>query len=79
MKNNIAGRRSDIGMNQEELAVAASVSRPHLSEIENDKAEPGGEVMLRIANALGVRLRTFFLLLALFIHNKASKQSRIFT
>ena len=60
MKNNIAGRRSDIGMNQEELAAAASVSRPHLSEIENDKAEPGGEVMLRIANALGAKVEDIF-------------------
>ena len=74
MKNNIAGRRSDIGMNQEELAVAASVSRPHLSEIENDKAEPGGEVMLRIANALGVKVEDIFFASGV-VHTQQSKQA----
>jgi DNA-binding XRE family transcriptional regulator len=52
MQNCIADLRRSIKMRQRELANDANVSRPHLSRIENEEAEPGGEVMLRIITAL---------------------------
>ena len=60
MKNRVAEFRNELSLNQEELAYSAGISRPHLSEIENDKADPGGEVMFRIAKALEKKVEDVF-------------------
>lgn len=52
MENKIAEIRKALGMKQEVLASEIEISRTHLSEIENGKAEPGGAIMLRIASRL---------------------------
>jgi putative transcriptional regulator len=62
MKNNIAERRAEFDINQEELAIMAGISRVHLSEIENDKVEPSGKIMFRIARALGFGVEAIFLM-----------------
>ncbi len=41
---------------------------------QNDKAEPGGEVMLRIANALGVKVEDIFFASGV-VHTQQSKQA----
>ncbi|WP_425057658.1 hypothetical protein SCACP_21780 [Sporomusa carbonis] len=62
MQNKIAEIRNsaDPKISQEELAISVGISRTHLSEIENGKAEPGGQVMLRIAQALGKSVEDIF-------------------
>lgn len=62
MRNRIAEFRKSASpaITQEELAKKADISRPHLSEIETENAEPGGQVMLRIANALGKNVEEIF-------------------
>ena len=60
MKNRISELRKDGKISQESLAKAAGISRPHLSEIENNKAEAGGNVMFRIASALGKSVEDIF-------------------
>ena len=60
MKNNIAAIRKIKNESQESLAKKAEISRTHLSDIENDNADPTGPIMFRIAKALGVSLDTIF-------------------
>lgn len=66
MQNRIAEIRNSFEpiMTQEALSKLANVSRPHLSEIENGIAEPGGAVMMRIASVLGKPVEDIF-----FINN----------
>lgn len=40
-------------MTQDDLAKAVKVSKSFVSEIENDHAVPGGEILLRLAETLG--------------------------
>jgi transcriptional regulator with XRE-family HTH domain len=40
-------------MKQDDLAKAVKVSKSFVSEIENDHAVPGGEILLRLAETLG--------------------------
>ncbi len=49
----IQALRSARGLTQDELAKRVSLSKSFLSEIENDHAMPGGEVLLRLAEVLG--------------------------
>lgn len=51
--NQVAEMRQDVGWSQRTLAAAAGVSRSHLGEIETGDAEPGIEILERIAAALG--------------------------
>lgn len=60
MKNCVAEIRNSLSINQEQLASEANISRPHLSEIENDKADPGGEIIFRIAKAFGKQVEKIF-------------------
>lgn len=49
--------RQERGLEQKQLAREAKVSRPYLSQLENDRRErPGVEVLQRLAAALGVPL-----------------------
>ena len=50
MENKVAEIRKELNIKQEALASEINISRTHLSEIENGKAEPGGLIMLRIAS-----------------------------
>jgi transcriptional regulator with XRE-family HTH domain len=45
--------RTARGLTQDDLAKRISVSKSFLSEIENDHSIPGGEIVLRLADALG--------------------------
>lgn len=49
----IQALRSARGLTQDELAKKVSLSKSFLSEIENDHAMPGGQVLLALAEVLG--------------------------
>lgn len=53
--------RTELGLKQGEVAEAAGIRHPYLSELEGDKARPTGEVLAKLADALGTS--TDFLLL----------------
>jgi transcriptional regulator with XRE-family HTH domain len=48
--------RSDRGLTLREVAAAASVSMPYLSEIERGRKEPSSEVLAGVCAALGMTL-----------------------
>lgn len=52
----VAQLRKERGWKQKELADNADISITFLSEIENDKRTMGSNVLLRVADALGVSL-----------------------
>ena len=54
MKNNIAAIRKQKGLLQKELAEKVGVSHWWLNNVENGKSRPGLQLLLRIANELGV-------------------------
>ena len=60
MFNVIKKKRESKGVSQEALAMQAKISRPHLSDIENGKAQPSVEVAFRIAAALGCSIEAIF-------------------
>jgi putative transcriptional regulator len=60
MKNCVAKVRKTLCLSQDELADKAAISRPHLSAIENNKVDPGGEIMIRIANVMGKKVEEIF-------------------
>ena|SRR3989442_850796 len=49
----IQALRAARGWTQDELSQHAKLSKSFLSELENDRAIPGGEVLLRLAEVLG--------------------------
>lgn len=51
----IASRRSERGLSQEDLAGAAEMDRSFLSEIENGRKNPSVMSLVRIAKALDVQ------------------------
>jgi ribosome-binding protein aMBF1 (putative translation factor) len=55
----IARARFDRGMSRRQLATAANMSYPYLSEIENDHKQPGVAVCRRIGAALGLDLAPY--------------------
>jgi transcriptional regulator with XRE-family HTH domain len=52
----IAECRERLGLTQSEFAQRAGISVTFLSEVENDKRKPGTDVILQIADALGVSI-----------------------
>jgi HTH-type transcriptional regulator/antitoxin HipB len=52
----VRGRRQDLGLTQGELAARAGVSRPWLSELEGGKATAEIGLVLRVVDALGLRM-----------------------
>jgi transcriptional regulator with XRE-family HTH domain len=52
----IAECRESRGWTQKKLAEQAGISVTFVSEVENDRRMPGSEILLRIANALGVSI-----------------------
>lgn len=47
-------------MTQAELASMVGITRPYLSDIENGKRQVSGEVVLRIARSLAVKVEDIF-------------------
>lgn len=52
----VAKLREERGWKQRQLAEKAEISITFLSEVENDKRSMGSDVLLRVADALGVSL-----------------------
>lgn len=59
-KNRVRELRMNLGFSQEELSRRAGITRSYLSQIENGRYSPTGEVLLRLASALGVSLNEIF-------------------
>lgn len=62
INNLVRKTRREQGMTQEELAKRVGITRPYLSDIENDKRHVRGELMIRIAITLGVKVEDIFLI-----------------
>jgi putative transcriptional regulator len=62
INNLVRKTRREQGITQEELARRVGITRPYLSEIENDKRQVRGELMIRIAITLGVKVEDIFLI-----------------
>lgn len=60
MKNKLRSLRRKKGYTQTEFAKKIGISRTHLSNIEHGKAEPSGNIILKIGNALGVKVEKIF-------------------
>ena len=60
MTNNIASIRKSKGYTQTQLAKDAKISRPYLSNVENDKVEPTAKIMFRIAKVLNEKIEVIF-------------------
>lgn len=59
MRNKISEIRKLKGLSQSKLAMEAKISRPYLSKIENDKAEPTGKILFKIAEVLNTSVDSF--------------------
>jgi predicted transcriptional regulator len=51
--------RAGLGMKQKDLQEATGISQKYLSRIENDRADPGWNTVIRIARALQLNLQAF--------------------
>ena len=60
MRNKISEIRHKKKISQSELARGARISRTHLSDIENNKANPSVEIANRIAKTLGAKVEQIF-------------------
>lgn len=60
MKNIIKALRAKQNMTQEELAKKLGISRPALSDIENNKVIPNGKIVIRLANIFKVPAEQIF-------------------
>jgi transcriptional regulator with XRE-family HTH domain len=57
---NVCLLRMERGLSQKQLAVAAGLSQPRITDIEQGDANPTLLTITRIANALGVRVERLF-------------------
>ena len=60
MNNIIAELRKNNGFSQEELASMLNISRPHLSDLENGKSEPGGKIVIELCRLFQMDARDIF-------------------
>lgn len=60
IRNLVSQVRKKQGITQGELAKNVGISRPYLSDIENSKRQVSGEVMIRIAHILKVKVEEIF-------------------
>lgn len=60
MKNILKILRAQHDLTQEELAKMIGISRPALSDIENNKVIPNGKIVIRIANIFGIPAEQIF-------------------
>jgi putative transcriptional regulator len=58
--NRIKELRIERGITQEKLAKAIGIARPYLSKIERGDSEPGGAIMLKIADYFGLPAQDIF-------------------
>lgn len=52
--------RDKAGLSQSKLAMAVGVHRPTINQIENGRANPQLETLVRIAHGLGVKVEDLF-------------------
>jgi DNA-binding XRE family transcriptional regulator len=52
--SSLAAMRLNAGLSQAGLAVKAETSQPHIARIEKGQTDPGTDLIVRVANALGV-------------------------
>jgi DNA-binding XRE family transcriptional regulator len=55
--NEIIERRKALGLTQNDLALASGVAQPEISRIENGVNNPTLDTLIRLARALGSRVR----------------------
>ncbi|WP_352404475.1 helix-turn-helix transcriptional regulator [Sporanaerobacter acetigenes] len=60
MKNIIKVLRAKHELTQEQLAKKIGISRPALSDIENNKVMPSGKIVIRLANVFGIPAEQIF-------------------
>ncbi|SMB95549.1 putative transcriptional regulator [Desulfonispora thiosulfatigenes DSM 11270] len=60
MKNKIREIRKNKSITQTELANSIGISRPYLSDIERGVANPGGDIIIKIANYLNLLVEEIF-------------------
>lgn len=60
MKNKLKVLRAQHELTQENLARKIGISRPALSDIENNKVIPSGKIVIRIANIFGIPAEQIF-------------------
>ena len=60
MRNIIKVLRAQNNLTQEELARKIGISRQALSSIENNKVQPSGKVVIKIANIFGIPAEQIF-------------------
>ena len=60
MENKVGEVRRAIGLSQEKLAEQVGITRPYLSDIERNKRNPTGPVLLKIAQALNMQIEELF-------------------
>lgn len=60
MKNRLKEIRASKGITQEELAIAAGISRTTLSQIETESSVPDAETVAKLVKALNVPANRIF-------------------
>lgn len=70
----VALRRTALGMKRKDLAEAAELSYPYISEIENGAKEPSAKALRRIADALGLTERDLVTLRDRFDDDQGQEQ-----
>lgn len=61
MKNNVKKFRKEIGLSQKELAQRVKITRPYLSNIENELYDPGIEIALKLSQELKKPVESIFI------------------
>jgi transcriptional regulator with XRE-family HTH domain len=54
LAKNLRARRTEVGLSQEKLALLSNVHRTYVSQFERNIGNPTLEVILKLANTLGV-------------------------
>jgi len=60
MRNIIKALRAKHNLTQEQLARKIGISRQALSSVENNKVQPSGKVVIKIANIFGIPAEQIF-------------------
>lgn len=60
MQNKLRQERQIKGLSQQQLADTVGVSRPSISNIERGEVIPGGDLVLKIAKAIGKPVEQIF-------------------
>jgi len=62
MKNNIKEHRKEMGLRQEDVALAVDVTRQTINAIENNKYSPTLELAMKLARFFNVKVEELFIL-----------------